>query len=221
MDIFDIIGPVMVGPSSSHTAGAARIGRIARSILKSDPVKARIGFNTPFYCTYRGHGSDKAIIGGLLGYAPDDVRIRDSLETARAQELAYEFYAIDIPDAQPLTVLVEAEAADGRRINLQAASVGGGNVTIQKLDGIEVDIDGTYDTLIIPHQDSPGVVAIVTSLLSFERVNIAGMRVYRTGRGGDAIMVIETDGDLPANIDMSLETMPHIIKAIFIEKIKA
>ncbi|NTV89662.1 MAG: L-serine ammonia-lyase, iron-sulfur-dependent, subunit beta [Clostridiales bacterium] len=219
MDIFDILGPIMVGPSSSHTAGAARIGKITRMILKSPLVSADIYFHGSFADTYSGHGSDRAVVGGLLGFDPDDDRIRDSLIIAAQQGFKYSINTIELTDAHPNTILIEARSAGGGKIRLQGASVGGGNIVIQMIDDIKVYFNGDYDTLIVHHQDQPGVIGLVSSFLGDMQINIAGMRDFRDTRGGLAIMVIETDGVLPDQIDKAIEGLPHILKVIEISKL--
>ena len=137
MDLFDIIGPVMVGPSSSHTAGAARIGKITRMLLGSRPVSARIGLYGSFQKTYLGHGTDKALIGGLLGMNVDDSRLRDSLRLAAEAKLEYSFYNADVRGAHPNTVILDVDGDDGRHIQVQASSVGGGEIVVNAIDGLE------------------------------------------------------------------------------------
>ncbi|MEG0996903.1 MAG: serine dehydratase beta chain, partial [Clostridia bacterium] len=137
MDLFDIIGPVMIGPSSSHTAGAARIGRITRMLLGSEPQNARIGLYGSFQKTYQGHGTDKALIGGLMGMDVDDLRLRESLELARAAGIRYSFYNAELRGAHPNTVVLDVDGVDGRHIQVQAASVGGGEIVVRSIDGLE------------------------------------------------------------------------------------
>ena len=219
MNIFDIIGPVMVGPSSSHTAGAARIGAMARKILGETPKKARILFHGSFANTYKGHGSDKAVIGGLLGFAPDDMRIRDSLSIAEEEGLDFKFETITLDDTHPNTIVIIAETENGKHINMQGASVGGGNIIIQKLGGIDVDFNGNFDTLIIEHTDAPGVIAHVTNYLASRRINIANMKVFRSSKGGPSIMIIETDGYLPGDISSDIQKIDRITGSTAIAKI--
>ncbi len=219
MDILDILGPIMVGPSSSHTAGAARIGKITRMILKSPPVAADIYFHGSFAETYQGHGSDRAVLGGLLGFDPDDERIRDSLIYAKQWGLDFTINTIELADAHPNTILIEARSADDRSVRIQGASIGGGNIVIQMIDNTKVAFNGDYDTLIVHHEDQPGVIALVSSVFGAQRINIAGMRVFRDQRGGHAIMVIETDGVLPPKIVSAIEGLPRILKVILISRL--
>ena len=194
MDLFDIIGPVMIGPSSSHTAGAARIGLAARMILGEDVVRADVGFHGSFEKTYHGHGTDRAIASGLLGYAVDDPRMRNALEMAEKANMQIRFYPVVIRGAHPNTVRLNLEGVSGRTLEMEAASIGGGNIRIKSLDGLPVDFTGTENTMIIQHQDEPGVIAQVTGVLASNRINIATMQVYRHKQGGTAVMILELDG---------------------------
>jgi L-serine dehydratase len=195
MHVFDIIGPVMIGPSSSHTAGAARIGRVARRLLGEAPVRADVGLYGSFASTYRGHGTDRAIAAGLLDMGVDDPRLRDALELARASSLQIHFHPIELRDAHPNTAVVRAEGV-GRAVEVEAASVGGGAIRVVRLDGLPVDFSGDSNTIVIRHRDEPGVIAQVSGLLAGQGVNIATMQVFRSRAGGDAVMVLEVD-ELP------------------------
>ncbi|MEF9879722.1 MAG: L-serine ammonia-lyase, iron-sulfur-dependent subunit beta [Clostridia bacterium] len=197
MDLFDIIGPIMIGPSSSHTAGAARIGKITRMLLGSEPVRARIGLYGSFQKTYKGHGTDKALIGGLMGMAVDDLRLRDSLQLADQQGLTYGFYNADIRGAHPNTVLLDVDGADGRHIQVQAASVGGGEIVVRSIDGLEAGFSGHENTLVITQHDTPGMIARISGELASSQLNIATMRVFRRSIGGEAMVALEMDGTVP------------------------
>lgn len=210
LDIFDILGPVMVGPSSSHTAGAVRIGRMARVLLGAAPVQADIGLYGSFAETGQGHGTDRALAAGLLGMRPDDLDIPRSLELARERGLAVTFRTVRLREAHPNTALIRAEAADGRRIELQAASTGGGRIRVDRLNGVDVNFTGAFHTLIVRHQDRAGKVADVTRELSNARVNIANMSLCRSRRGGDALMVIETDQPVPPVARLLIGELPGI-----------
>ncbi len=193
MNLFDIIGPVMIGPSSSHTAGAARIGRVTRQLLGERPVRAVVSFHGSFEKTYQGHGTDRAVVGGLMDMGVDDERLRDSLALARQEGLQVTFRPVHLKDAHPNTVVVEAVGESGRRVRVQAASIGGGSIRVLYLDGLEVGFSGEKTTLVIRHRDAPGAIAVVTRLLSEEKINIATMRVFRREAGGAAAMAIELD----------------------------
>lgn len=193
MNIFDILGPVMIGPSSSHTAGAAKIGRIAGIILGEKPVQADIYLHGSFAATYRGHGSDRALVGGLLGFAIDDERLRDALDIAAQEGFSVSFHREHLGDVHPNTVKISVRGASGKTIDMVASSVGGGDIRVVNLLGFAVEFSGEGATLIIPHRDRPGTVAAVTAILADEGVNIAQMKVSREFPGEDAMMIIETD----------------------------
>ena len=194
MDMFDIIGPIMIGPSSSHTAGAARIGRIARLLLGGEPVSAKIGLWGSFQKTYRGHGTDRALIGGLLNMAVDDVRLRHSLTYAKRAGLQTEFYNARLRNAHPNTVVMTVVNAQGRTLTLQAASVGGGEIVVQKVDGLETAISGHANTLVLTYRDTPGMIAMISGAVAAGGLNIATMRVSRASAGGEAMVTLELDG---------------------------
>ena len=197
LDIFDILGPVMVGPSSSHTAGAVRIGRMARTLLGEEPVRAEIGLYGSFAETGRGHGTDRALAAGLLGMAPDDLRIPQSLDIARERGLDVSFTAASLREAHPNTALLSLEAESGRRLEMQAASTGDGRIRVDRINGVEVSFTGQFNTLIVRHRDITGVLADVARELSRAKVNIAGTSLCRDRRGGDALTVMETDQKIP------------------------
>ncbi len=197
LDIFEILGPVMVGPSSSHTAGAVRIGRMARTLLGGEPVRARIGLYGSFAETGQGHGTDKALAAGLLGLKPDDMKIPNSFDLAKQRGLKFSFEEARLRDAHPNTAVLEVERADGKVLTLQAASTGGGRIRVDRLNGVEVSFTGNFNTLVIRHKDIAGELADVTRELSNGRVNIANMSLCRDRRGGDALTVIETDQKVP------------------------
>ena len=217
MNIFDILGPVMVGPSSSHTAGAARIGYITRKLLGSRPKKARIGLSGSFAATGRGHGTDRALVAGLLGMKPDDMRIPDSFSVAKQEGLEFEIYNTQIKEAHPNTALLDVEGVDGKTIVVQASSLGGGRIMLNELDEITVNCTGACPTLIIRNEDSPGQVAEVTSVLYGEKVNIATLQLHRDKRGGYAVMVIETDQPVEPDTIRDLERLNGISKVTYIE----
>ena len=207
MNIYDILGPVMVGPSSSHTAGAVLIGLITRLRLCAAPVHAEIFLSGSFAATGTGHGTDRALIAGLLGMQPDDIRIPDSFSFAAEAGLTFTFHKINLKDAHPNTAILRVSSADGRTLEVQAASLGGGRILVNRLDGIRVNFTGDAPTLIVHNLDKPGCVANVTSLLSRNGVNIATMQLYRNYRGGYAVMVVETDQNIAAEV---LELLRHL-----------
>ena len=197
IDVFDIMGPIMVGPSSSHTAGAVRIGRMARTLLGEEPVKAALHLHGSFAETGVGHGTDKALVAGLLGMATDDLDIPNSFEIAGQKGLSFAFDEVDLRDAHPNSVNVEVEGASGRRMKMQASSTGGGRIMVDKLDGVEVSFSGDYHTLVIQNLDNQGNLADVTTALALARVNVANMSLHRSDKGGNVMMIIETDDPVP------------------------
>lgn len=216
MSIYDILGPIMVGPSSSHTAGAVKIGLIASRMLSVTPQNAKIFFHGSFATTGQGHGTDRAIVAGLLGMTPDDMLIPKSFEIAKKKGMEFEISEINIKDAHPNTVLLQLTADEGKELEIQASSIGGGRILINKLDGIDVNFTGDSPTLIVHNIDQPGHVAEVTSTLSHKAVNIATMQLYRDKRGGYAVMVIETDQPVPQESIKWLEHLEGIIKVTYV-----
>ncbi|GAV26497.1 L-serine dehydratase, iron-sulfur-dependent subunit beta [Carboxydothermus islandicus] len=209
MDLLDIIGPVMIGPSSSHTAGAVRLGRVGRLVLGEEPRKAKIFLHGSFKETYRGHGTDRAIIAGLLGFDTSDPRIRESLKIAKERGLNYEFLLIDLPEAHPNTAYMElwGETSIAR---VTGSSIGGGAVLITDINGYPVNISAKYPTIIVPHNDQPGAVAKVTSVLAWHGINIARMSVARQKKGAEALMVIETDQPVDDETFKEIKRLPGI-----------
>lgn len=200
MSVFDIIGPRMVGPSSSHTAGALRLGLLARGVLGRSPERARVGLHGSFATTYQGHGTDRAVAAGLLGMAPDDERIPRSLEVARESGLEIDFEPLDLgPGAHPNTLRFELEAG-ADRATLVGASVGGGSVRVTEVNEHPVDLSGRFDTLIVVARDIPGTTAEITRLLADEGVNIALLEVTRVKRGREATMLIQADHPIPDGV---------------------
>ncbi len=196
ISVFDIIGPVMVGPSSSHTAGACRIGNLAREIVGKNIKKALIYLHGSFKETYKGHGTDKAIIGGLLGFATDNYNIKNSFEIAKENNFEYEFIPIDLEDVHPNTVKLELFSDDGEKTTIRGASVGGGNIIINEINKINVDLRGQFYTLITTHKDKPGMIAKISLILQQFEINIANMHVLRDHKEGFATAIIELDQNL-------------------------
>ncbi len=217
MNILDIIGPVMIGPSSSHTAGAVRIGLTARKLL-GEPVKeAQIYFHGSFLATGKGHGTDRAVVAGLLGFAVDDERVPDSYRYAQEQGLQYTISGIDLGDeAHPNTVKMQLTGESGRCLEIVASSLGGGRIMIDEIDGLTIHVCGEYPTLIVHNLDQPGHVTEVTSMLAHKSVNIATMQLYRSSRGGDAVMVIECDQEIPMESVHWLERLEGIKKVTYL-----
>lgn len=215
MKVFDILGPVMVGPSSSHTAGAVKIGYAARRMLGSRPVKADIGLHGSFASTGRGHGTDRALLGGLLGMLPDDMQIPNSFEKAEEQGLLYKINQIEMQDAHPNTVLLKVTGENGRILEIQASSLGGSRIMLDRLDGIKVACTLEAPTLIVCNQDRSGLVANVTAIISQYNINIAALQVYREKRGGHAVMVLEMDQRVNEEVIRHLESLAGIFRVAY------
>ncbi|HHW30563.1 MAG TPA: L-serine ammonia-lyase, iron-sulfur-dependent, subunit beta [Clostridiaceae bacterium] len=220
MNVFDIIGPVMVGPSSSHTAGAVRIGNMARALLGEPPAKVNITLYGSFAHTYRGHGTDKALVAGLMEMTPDDLRIKSSLDIARSNGIVISFVTSESNDYHPNTVLIKAEGSSGKKISVLGSSIGGGNIVINRINGIDVQINGQYHTLVIPHRDAPGTIALVTNQLAINKINIAQMKVYRSDKGGKAVMVIETDQPVSEELASAISKLNGIYDVTVIKPLK-
>ena len=218
LDIFDILGPVMVGPSSSHTAGAVRIGRMARVLLGGNPVRADIGLYGSFAETGQGHGTDKALVAGLLGLAPDNLDIPRSFELAAERGLRFVIHPAQLREGHPNTAVLEVEREDGKILQLQAASTGGGRIRVDKLNGVEVSFTGEFTTLIIRHKDIAGRVADITRTLSDAGINIANMNLCRARRGGDALTVIETDHPVPMEVQADIGALLGVLDGTCYEK---
>ena len=218
INIFDMMGPVMVGPSSSHTAGAARIGNMGRTLLGEEVAHADIGLHGSFAETGFGHGTDRALLAGLLGMKPDDLRIPNAYEEANRAGMAYSFRTVELRDAHPNTALLELTGKSGKQLTLQASSIGGGAIVVNKIDGIDVNFTGDFNTLIVRNQDESGSVAAITSILSQVHINVANMSVNRHRRGGDALMVIETDQHIKPRQVEFLSELPGILSVTYYDK---
>lgn len=207
--VFDIIGPVMIGPSSSHTAGAARIGKIVRSIFGEQPDTVDIYLYESFAKTYRGHGTDIALVGGLLDMEPDDERLADSLKIAHEHNMEVLFVPLKEKAEHPNSVKLLVSKGD-RKLSVTGISIGGGNIQISELNGFKISLTMGTPTFIIVHQDVPGMIAKVTNLLSDTNINIGTMTVTRESKGEKAIMIIEIDHADIGDITMNLVQIPHI-----------
>ena len=216
MNIFDIMGPIMVGPSSSHTAGAARIGFLTRRLLGSTPRRAELLLHGSFAATGKGHGTDRALVAGLLGMAPDDPRIPRAFALAREAGMELNISTAVLRGVHPNTVLLRVGDSQGREMEVNASSLGGGRVRVNAIDGMEATFTGDYPTLIIRNEDKPGQVAEVAGLLSEHGVNIAAMQLYRDRRGGLAVMVIESDQPIPEGMADYLRTLPGIVRCTYL-----
>lgn len=217
--VFDIVGPIMIGPSSSHTAGACRLGLMSRAILGRQPKEAVIELVGSFAATYRGHGTDRAIIAGLLGMAPDDERLPYSFDIAREVGLAYSFFPLKKSGLHPNTAILRLTDASGHTVRVEGASIGGGNIVIRELNGFRVDLSGALPSLIIAHLDRSGVIAGITHLIAEAGVNIASIRDLREKRGQTALMVIETDEELSPAYVRRIAASHHILTAFTVPRL--
>ena len=218
MNIFDIVGPVMVGPSSSHTAGAVKIGYIARQLMNNRIRKAELYLHGSFSATGKGHGTDNALVAGLLGMKPDDNRIPVSFEIAEELGLEIRFGSINMRDVHPNSVFMRLYNDDNKKMEIVASSIGGGQIRICKIDGLDVNFSGDQPTLIVHNTDQPGHVSKVTTMLAEHDVNISSMQLYRTQRGGNAVMVIECDQEVPKTSLDYLKNMDGIVNVTYLSK---
>ena len=222
MNIFDIIGPVMIGPSSSHTAGAVRLGRVASKLIDNRPLRrVEITLSGSFAQTYRGHGTDRALMAGIMGYHSYSPEIRNALEIASQRGIDYVFLKENIKDAHPNTARIHFVTEDGDEGSMQGASVGGGNILVNQINGMAVRFNGQNHTLIIMHQDKPGVIAAVTQLMHWEYadLNISSFSLSREFKGGASIMTIELDSLPPDDLIMKIRGIENVDNAILVRKL--
>lgn len=221
VSLLDIIGPVMVGPSSSHTAGACRIGLFARALLGVQPTEARVELHGSFARTGQGHGTDRAIAGGLLGFRPDDERLRDSLDLAAAAGLAITFENTKLRgDHHPNTTRITARKGDAT-VEVVGSSIGAGRIVITAIDGFPVELAGSLPTLVVVAADQPGMVAAITGALAREGGNIATIKVSRRKKGGSAIHIYELDDLIGAEAVAALTTLPGVRSVRLIDRVAA
>lgn len=219
VSLLDIIGPVMVGPSSSHTAGACRLGLLARNLVGGTPQKARIELHGSFARTGEGHGTDKAIAGGLMGFRPDDERLRDALEIAQGEGLDYTFEKTTLADdAHPNTARITVER-DERHAVMTGASLGAGRILVTEINGYAVEVSGTYHTIVLIAEDVKGSVAAIATILAEHGINIANLRLTRKQRGGDAFMVIEVDDAPGEPVRDEIRALPWVRWAFRLDKV--
>ncbi len=212
--VFEIIGPAMIGPSSSHTAGALRIGRAAGLVLAEKPVRAEVVLYGSFAKTYRGHGTDRALAAGLLGMNTDDDRIKEALAAAAREGLDIVFKTEPSGAVHPNTAAIALTGVSGRSVFVEGSSVGGGNVVITRVNQFMVNIRGVYPTLLVEHRDRPGVIGRVTTVLGQRGINIASMNVARKQKGADNLMVIETDEPVTEDVQIQVAAAPEVIQII-------
>ncbi|MEN9818323.1 MAG: hypothetical protein RLZ32_2203 [Gemmatimonadota bacterium] len=221
VSLLDIIGPVMVGPSSSHTAGACRLGLLARCLVGGTPERARVELHGSFARTGEGHGTDKAIVGGLMGFRPDDERLRTALDIMEREGLAYAFEKTSLgDDAHPNTVRITVERGT-RHAVMMGASLGAGRVLVTEIDGYPVEVTGNLHTIVLVADDVKGSVARIAGLLADAGLNIATLRLTRKARGGDAFMVIEVDEQPGEDVRDAIRGLPWVRWAFRLDKVSA
>lgn len=218
LSIFDVIGPNMIGPSSSHTAGAVSIALMARKMFPEPIQQVTFTLYGSFAKTYRGHGTDRALLGGILGFATDDERIRDAYEYAKNMGVKYEFVIDeDTQTNHPNTADIDITGVGGHTLSIRGESIGGGKMKIVRIDNIDVEFTGEYSTLIVHQQDKPGVVAHITQALSEQDVNIAFMRLFRENKGANAYTVVESDEHIPEKVLEQIRTNPNVDNLMLIQ----
>lgn len=218
ISVFDVMGPNMIGPSSSHTAGAARIAFLAQKMLNGPLKKVTFTLYGSFARTYHGHGTDRALLGGIMGFSTDDMRIRNSFEIATNQGLEYSFIPnSEETDIHPNTVDIWMENASGQQLTIRGESLGGGKVRIVEINHVDVDFTGEYSAVIVIQKDVPGVVAYITKCLSEKQVNIAFMRLFRESKGHTAYTIVESDGQLPENIAEMIRQHQHVLDVMVVQ----
>jgi L-serine dehydratase len=223
VSLLDIIGPVMVGPSSSHTAGACRLGLLARGLVGGTPERARIELHGSFARTGEGHGTDKAVVGGLMGFRPDDERLRTALDIAEREGLDYRFEKTTLgeeADVHPNTVRLTVERA-GRRSVMTGSSLGAGRVLVTEIDGYPVEVTGNYHTIVLVAEDVKGSIAAIATVLSAFALNVATLKVSRRQRGGDAFMVWEIDEPPDERVRDAVRALPWVRWAFRLDRVGA
>lgn len=211
LSIFDVIGPNMIGPSSSHTAGAVAIGLMARKMFPEQIQKVTFTLYGSFALTYRGHGTDRALLGGILGFSTDDERIRDAFHHAKEMNVAYEYIVDDKTQTDhPNTADIQLTGINGHQLFVRGVSIGGGKIQIVRINNVDVEFTGEYSTLIIQQIDKPGVIAHISNCLSDCNVNIAFMRLFREDKGAKAFTVVESDESIPDELLAEIRNHPHI-----------
>ncbi len=219
ISVFDVIGPNMIGPSSSHTAGAAIIGYLARSIFSQPVQRAVFTLYGSFAKTHKGHGTDRALLGGLMGFHTDDKRIRDSFSIAREAGIDFTFAVNETEtDIYPNTVDIAMEGSSGDVMTVRGESLGGGKVRITRINGATVEFTGEYSAVIVTQLDRPGVAAHITKALSDCGINLAYMRLFRESKGQLAYTIAETDGHIPESCRQSILENEFVRNVILIQK---
>ena len=213
ISVFDVMGPNMIGPSSSHTAGAARIGFLAQKMINGPLKKVEFTLYGYFSRTYKGHGTDRALLGGIMGFSTDDMRIRNSFEIAEKKGLEFTFTPNKLEtDIHPNTVDIHMVNESGQEMTVRGESLGGGKVRIVRINSVQVDFTGEYSAVIVTHQDKPGVVAYITKCLSDRNVNIAFMRLFRESKGEIAYTIFDTTEHLDEAAEEEMRAIPGVTR---------
>ena len=218
ISVFDVLGPNMIGPSSSHTAGAAKIAYLAQKMITGPLLQVDFTLYGSFARTYRGHGTDRALLGGIMGFTTDDMRIRNSFKIAETEGIAFTFQPNEEEtEVHPNTVDIHMVNKAGQEMTVRGESLGGGKVRISRINKVQVDFTGEYSAVIVIQKDRPGVVAHITKALSDRNVNIAFMRLFREGKGDVAYTIVESDGHLPENIREELLKNEHVHDVMIVQ----
>ncbi|OGO79234.1 MAG: L-serine dehydratase, iron-sulfur-dependent subunit beta [Clostridiales bacterium GWB2_37_7] len=211
ISVFEIMGPIMIGPSSSHTAGAEKLGKAASSIWGRSFDAVEFYLHGSFAKTYKGHGTDKALVAGILGMSADDERLRDSMNIAESRGIKTDFIEVDLGDVHPNTVKIVIKDKDQLMLTLVGSSIGGGNIIITEVDGSELEISGQYPVIIATHKDTRGMVSKITGVIAEHQLNIATLEVSRESRGETATTVIEIDSAAPDSIINEILQIENVI----------
>ncbi len=218
MNIFEILGPVMVGPSSSHTAGAVRIGYVCSKLMGERVISADIELYGSFLLTGKGHGTPQALVAGLLGMMPDDARIPNAFEIAKAQGLKFTIGEAKLKEAHPNSVLLRLKGENGKELEVIGESLGGSIINIAQIDGLPANISGDYPTLIASNMDVPGMVAEVSRVLYDADINIAQMHLYRASRGKNSVLIAECDQEIEDKTLNDIRDLDGIMKVSYLGK---
>jgi L-serine dehydratase len=218
VSILDVMGPVMVGPSSSHTAGTARLGRVAREILDEDPVAVHFFLHPPLASTYRGHGSDFALVGGSIGLNVDDPRIPEAIRIAEQMDVDITFSEEDLGDVHPNTVRIEIRGKT-RQVEISGSSIGGGVIEVFKINGFQTRFKGDSPTLLLFYRDRPGMISEATKIIAEEGINIASLSCSRKQRGKDAFMQIDVDSPLSDAALQRICSIGDVARAQYLDRI--
>ena len=216
ISLLDVVGPVMIGPSSSHTAGAAKLAKTARLIYDKPFKKVRFGLGGSFASTYRGHFTDFALVAGALGMSEDDERLGQSFDLAAQQGVEFVFYPTEIPSVYENTARITFVDEVGEEFFVEGASLGGGRILVTNINGLACELTATTPTVIVSQQDVKGVVSDVTTILAFNNINIGVMKVSRTSRGDKAFCVIECDDIIPENVIEELRQVNTVLSVVVV-----